>query len=83
MFVCCWRCSARKCTHSARAGVGTLSPVRFGGLLAINGLLIYFARNLDNVLIGKVWGTDALGYWPGLFPDVAAEHARHRVLTQA
>lgn len=44
-------------------GAGTASLVSFGGLLAINGLLIYFARNLDSVLIGKVWGTDALGYY--------------------
>lgn len=46
-----------------RWGVGTRSLVSFGGLLALNGLLIYFARNLDNVLIGKVWGTEALGYY--------------------
>ena len=46
-----------------RWGVGTRNLVSFGGLLALNGLLIYFARNLDNVLIGKVWGIDALGYY--------------------
>lgn len=55
--------SAELALQRPRGGVGTTSLVRFGGLLAINGLLIYFARNLDNVLIGKVWGTDALGYY--------------------
>lgn len=44
-------------------GVGTQAMVGFGGLLAVNGLLIYLARNLDSVLIGKVWGTEQLGYY--------------------
>lgn len=44
-------------------GIGTRSLARFGGLLALNGLLIYVARNLDNVLIGKYWGTQELGYY--------------------
>lgn len=49
--------------HRPRMGVGTRSLVGFGGLLALNGLLIYFARNLDNVLIGKYWGSEELGYY--------------------
>lgn len=44
-------------------GSGTRSMVGFGGLLAANGLLIYLARNLDSVMIGKVWGTESLGYY--------------------
>lgn len=46
-----------------RRGVGTLSLVTFGGMLAINGLLIYIARNLDSVLIGKYWGSEELGFY--------------------
>lgn len=46
-----------------RRGVGTLSLVTFGGMLAVNGLLIYFARNLDSVLIGKYWGAEELGFY--------------------
>ncbi|MEN1927997.1 lipopolysaccharide biosynthesis protein [Luteimonas sp. MJ250] len=42
---------------------GTRSMVGFGGLLAVNGLLIYLSRNLDSVMIGKVWGTEQLGYY--------------------
>lgn len=49
--------------HRPRVGVGTRSLVGFGGLLALNGLLIYLARNLDNVLIGRYWGTEELGYY--------------------
>ena len=46
-----------------RRGVGTLSLVTFGGMLAVNGLLIYIARNLDSVLIGKYWGAEELGFY--------------------
>lgn len=44
-------------------GVGTSSLVRFGGLMAVNSLLIYMARTLDTVLVGKFWGTEDLGYY--------------------
>lgn len=43
--------------------VGTLDLVAFGGILAVNGLLIYLARNLDSVLIGKYWGAEELGFY--------------------
>jgi O-antigen/teichoic acid export membrane protein len=46
-----------------RSDAETAHMVRFGGLLALNGVLIYFARNLDNVLIGKLWGSEQLGYY--------------------
>lgn len=42
---------------------GTRQMVRFGGVLAVSGILIYLTRNLDSVLIGKVWGTTQLGYY--------------------
>ncbi len=35
----------------------------FGGYSAAYGIINYFARNLDNVLIGKFWGAVALGYY--------------------
>jgi O-antigen/teichoic acid export membrane protein len=41
--------------------VGSL--LAFGGYAAAYGLVNYFARNLDNVLIGRYWGADALGYY--------------------
>lgn len=46
-----------------RLGVGTFSLISFGGLLALNGLLIYFARTLDSILIAKVWGAQQLGFY--------------------
>ena len=44
-------------------GHGTAALVRFGGYLAASGVADYFARNLDNVLIGRVWGPEQLGYY--------------------
>ena len=56
-------------------GLGQL--VSFGGLLAVNGIFIYFARNLDNILIAKVWGATELGiynraYFLMLLPSILA-----------
>jgi len=54
--------------------IGTL--LTFGGYSAAYGIVNYFARNLDNVLIGKFWGATALGFYsrayflmtlPGMF----------------
>jgi O-antigen/teichoic acid export membrane protein len=41
--------------------VGAL--LAFGGYTAAYGLANYFARNLDNVLVGRFWGATALGYY--------------------
>jgi O-antigen/teichoic acid export membrane protein len=39
------------------------SLVTFGSYSAAYGIVNYFARNLDNVLVGKYWGATALGYY--------------------
>lgn len=39
------------------------SLLTFGGYSAAYGMINYFARNLDNVLVGKYWGPTALGYY--------------------
>jgi len=39
------------------------SLLTFGGYSAAYGIVNYFARNLDNVLVGKYWGAVALGYY--------------------
>jgi PST family polysaccharide transporter len=41
----------------------TLTMARFGSDIAGFNILNYFARNLDNLLIGKVWGMQELGYY--------------------
>jgi len=37
--------------------------MRFGGTLTLNGLIMYFAMNLDKILLGRFWGVDALGIY--------------------
>jgi PST family polysaccharide transporter len=39
------------------------SMMRFGGALTLNSLVVYIAYNLDKLLIGRVWGADALGIY--------------------
>lgn len=43
------------------AGVGSM--MRFGGTLTLNGLVMYIASNFDKVLLGRIWGVDALGIY--------------------
>ena len=44
-------------------GVGVRSMLAFGGNLAGFSVVNYFARNLDNILIGRVWGARSLGFY--------------------
>lgn len=37
--------------------------LRFGGTITLNNLVIYFAYNLDKLLLGRFWGADALGLY--------------------
>jgi O-antigen/teichoic acid export membrane protein len=57
-WVCRWRPSA------PRRGVeGVRSLLAFGWHVAGTRMLTFLTRNLDNILIGKVWGDAALGYY--------------------
>jgi len=42
---------------------GVRSMLRFGGNITGFAVINYFARNLDNMLIGKVWGPQQLGLY--------------------
>ena len=42
---------------------GVRSMLAFGGNLTGFSVINYFARNLDNLLIGKVWGSQQLGLY--------------------
>lgn len=55
--VCRWR-PGLPCRRS-----GIRSLLAFGGHLTGFNIVNYFARNLDNVLIGKFWGPEALGFY--------------------
>jgi PST family polysaccharide transporter len=44
-------------------GSGVRSQLRFGGNLTGFGVVNFFARNLDNLVIGRVWGSQQLGLY--------------------
>ena len=46
-----------------RRGVGVRSMLRFGGLSTCSGVLVFLAWNADNILVGRFWGTHALGLY--------------------
>jgi O-antigen/teichoic acid export membrane protein len=50
-----------------RRGVGVWSILRFGGLATCNSLLVYLAWNAQNILLGRFWGTHALGLYGRAF----------------
>jgi O-antigen/teichoic acid export membrane protein len=56
-FVTGWRPGKPKLDADVKSMLG------FGGIMTINGVVIYIAYNLDKVLIGRVWGADALGLY--------------------
>jgi len=46
-----------------RRRAGIRSMMRFGGTLTLNSLLAYLAYNAEKILIGRYWGTDAIGIY--------------------
>ncbi|HWQ92134.1 MAG TPA: lipopolysaccharide biosynthesis protein [Clostridia bacterium] len=44
-------------------GEGLKEILRFGANVTAFDLVNYFHRNLDNLLIGRFWGSDALGFY--------------------
>jgi PST family polysaccharide transporter len=44
-------------------GTGLKEMLKFGAHLTAFDFVNYFSRNLDNILIGRFWGAEALGYY--------------------
>ena len=42
---------------------GVNSMLRFGGTITLNMLIVYVAFNFDKLLLGRVWGAEALGIY--------------------
>jgi PST family polysaccharide transporter len=42
---------------------GLLPLLKFGSTLTLNSFVIYLAYNLDKILLGRVWGAEALGLY--------------------
>jgi len=43
--------------------VGIRSMMHFGGVVTLNGLVVYVATNFEKILLGRFWGADALGLY--------------------
>ena len=46
-----------------RRRVQIRSMLGFGGLITLNGIVVYCGYNLEKVLLGRFWGADALGIY--------------------
>src|SRR5262249_15576 len=43
------------------------SMLRFGGIVTLNAVVVYAGYNLEKVLLGRYWGSDALGLYGRAF----------------
>ena len=41
--------------------------MRFGGMLTLNGLVVYVASNFEKILLGRFWGAEAIGLYGRAF----------------
>jgi len=57
-----WVC-ARWIPGRPRKGIGIRSLMRFGGAVTLNSFVVYLASNFDKVLLGRFWGSEALGIY--------------------
>jgi O-antigen/teichoic acid export membrane protein len=46
-----------------RRNCGVLSMLHFGGLATLNNFFVFLAWNTDNILLGRFWGAQALGFY--------------------
>lgn len=46
-----------------RRGVGIRSMLKFGGTVTLDSLVTYIGYNAEKVLLGRFWGTEALGIY--------------------
>jgi O-antigen/teichoic acid export membrane protein len=46
-----------------RRGIGIRSMARFGGAVTLNNLIVYAGYNTDKILLGRIWGAEALGIY--------------------
>lgn len=61
-MIAIWTACRWRPGRPARAS-GVRPLLRFGGNLTGFGVVNFFARNLDNMLIGRVWGSQQLGFY--------------------
>ena len=59
---CLWFC-ARWLPGRPRKQDGVRPMMRLGGLITLNGLIVYVAYNLDKILLGRYWGAGTIGIY--------------------
>lgn len=64
--ICLWL-ATRWVPGRARRGVGAWSMIGFGGQVTLNSVVGYFSSNLDKMLLGRKWGSEALGIYGRAF----------------
>ena len=50
-----------------RKSSGVRSMLHFGWMTTFNNVIVFFAWNSDNILLGRFWGADALGLYGRAF----------------
>jgi O-antigen/teichoic acid export membrane protein len=60
--ICVWL-STKWVPGIPHRNVGMRSMLSFGGKATLNSLLVYFAYNIDKILMGRFWGAEALGIY--------------------
>lgn len=64
--ICAWgACGWRPGRPRPNSEIGSL--LRFGWTVTLNGLVVYVGYNLEKVLLGRYWGSDALGLYGRAF----------------
>src|SRR5262249_39583252 len=64
--VCVWGASGWR-PGWPRPNSGVASMLRFGGIVTLNAVVVYAGYNLEKVLLGRYWGSDALGLYGRAF----------------
>jgi len=39
--------------------------VTFGGFVALSSIVTYFLADTDNIIVGRLWGPETLGFYSG------------------
>jgi O-antigen/teichoic acid export membrane protein len=68
--ICFWVATAW-IPGAPRRNVGVRPLMRFGSTVTFNSLIIYFAYNLDKVLLGRYWGSAVLGLYGRSFQIIS------------
>lgn len=58
----CWIC-ANWLPGRPRWGGEIFSLLSFGGILTLNGIVVYAGYNVEKVILGRYWGSDVLGLY--------------------